>query len=152
MIGIILGAVILSLGIRTVIRTRRQGPPRLDDGFVLLSFVCFVASASVLIAQCRSFFGIEASALDETFVVDRKTLGSLQNKLVQISVFRVLSWTALYSAKGSFLALFHSLVGRVSRAALWYFWFVASITAVCWAFATTERFMLCPSPALQSCS
>lgn len=59
------------------------------------------------------------------------------------TAFLVLTFTAIFAVKFSFLFLFKALIRNVRKIVV-YWWTVAVITGVVWAFGVAEFFLPCP--------
>ena len=86
----------------------------------------------------------EAAATGAGIVIAPSELSSLFDSLPVIDALFCIAWTATFSIKASFLALFRHLIKRVARTLTVYYWCTVALTLLAWGFFECEDFIVCP--------
>lgn len=116
----------------------------LDDAFLCFALICLCAGTGLIVHFYKVMFIDEALATDPTVVIVPSQLLELFNSLTIVDAFFCIMWTATFSVKASFLALFRQLISRVSRKLTIYYWCTVALTLLAWAFFECEDFIVCP--------
>lgn len=125
----ILGAII-----RVAIRLRYQRRLYVDDGFLFFAIICLCVATGLMYEVIPSMYLVEA-------VLTNDPDTSLPSNLFAESLlfqklcdgFLVLTYNTIFAVKFSFLFFFRTLIRRV-HSMLVYWWMVAVLTAVVWAY------------------
>ncbi|KAK3372169.1 hypothetical protein B0H63DRAFT_527027 [Podospora didyma] len=144
-LGVLTGVALICFIARMAIRITYQKRLKLDDAFLILAAACLCAATGILYNVCW-FLYLHSAAL----LVPQLTPFLLTNfyELLELQKrifpFLALIWTTTYAVKGCFLAFMRPLVWHISRGMNWYYWFICGFTAVSWAFAVSDPFIICP--------
>ncbi|MCJ1466210.1 hypothetical protein MMC07_004829 [Pseudocyphellaria aurata] len=137
-------AVIFTVG-RVAIRLRYQKSLAVDDTFLIFALVCLSASMGLLFAFIPSMYMIEALITnDPNAVITTDIFDRITSFRKLSTAFLVLSFTAIFAVKFSFLFLFKALIRNVRKIKI-YWWTVLLTTAAVWVFGVVEFFLPCPS-------
>ena len=98
----------------------------------------------LMISSYKIFFVDEAAETDATIVITLAEISLLFGSLTTIDATFCIIWTAIFSTKASFLALFGQLIKRVSRKLSIYYWCAVILTFLGWVFFECELFIVCP--------
>lgn len=143
-------AVIFTVG-RVAIRLRYQKTLAVDDAFLIFAVVCLCAAVGLLFAFISSMYLIEALITnDPNATITSDIFDQVESFRKLSTAFLVLSFTAIFAVKFSFLFLFKALIRNVRKIKI-YWWTVLVTTAVVWAFGVVEFFLPCPSFGPESC-
>lgn len=115
----------------------------LDDMFFAFALLCLGAGTALMIEFYKVAFLDEAVATNSTVIIQPSQLTSLFNSLTMLDAFFCIMWTATFSIKASFLALFRQLIQRVSKKLRIHFWVTAVLTFLAWAYFECEDFIVC---------
>lgn len=143
-ISVLFGLAVLATFTRFLTRLVSRRRLYLDDLFVLFALVCLCAGTGLMIHSYKIVFVDEAAATTSTFVIVPSQLSSLFGSLTTIDALFCIVWTATFSIKASFLALFGQLIKRVARKLTIYYWCTVTLTFLAWAFFEYEDFIVCP--------
>ena len=114
----------------------------LDDFFIILGFIFLSGSTYLVLHSARSIFMIESVS---TGLINKDLL-RLSDSISFEQAFKCLSWSAIFSGKFSFLALFKVLIRRLSRRLTIYYWVVVGVAIMTWILLTSGIFIVCPRP------
>lgn len=128
---------ILAFTARMVHRLKSRGRLSLEDCVLMFGFACLSAVTGILYRFTRIVFLFEAAARDRpiyyTFTIQDIILLKEASSIVLIgNAGMCFTWTAIYSVKFFFLALFRLLIRRVSTRIRIYFWVVVAVTMLFW--------------------
>ena len=84
------------------------------------------------------------------YVFSAQDIMGFNDIMTVVSSMAILSWTATYAVKFSFLALFKQLISRLSKKINIYSWIIVGFTLLSWAYIVAEPFILCPGFVLSS--
>lgn len=143
-ISVVFGLAVLATFSRFITRIVSRRRVSLDDLFVLFALVCLCAGTGLMINSYKIVFVDEAAATNATVVIAPSQLSSLFASLTTIDALFCIVWTATFSIKASFLALFRQLIRRVARKLTIYYWCTVTLTFLAWGFFECEDFIVCP--------
>lgn len=148
MLGICLLAVTFRIAIRIKLRRRLS----LDDYFLLFGLACLSSATGLAFRLMRTLFLSEVLEADHPVDYVFTVQDILEFKAAMVTIFSlvILSWTATYAVKFSFLALFRHLISRLSKKITVYHWIVTGFTLLSWAYVVVTPFILCPVFGLSS--
>ena len=146
--GIFFTIAILAAIVRTIIRIRLNQRLELDDGFLSLACVCFIATTILLYKMMADIYLFESLVSQPGSVVDPL---EIFQKVVWFensdSAYLFVTWTAIFLVKASFLTFFRRLIDRVGKMVT-YWKVVVSITIVVFGFCACIGFIACPKSGL----
>lgn len=147
-----LGLCLLAVAVRITIRIKLRRRLSLDDYFLLFGLACLFGAAGLALRLMRILFLTEVLETDHpvNYVFTVHDILDFNDSMAVVSSLVVLSWTATYAVKFSFLALFRHLIRRLSKRITIYYWIVAGFTSLSWAYMVVEPFILCPVFGLSS--
>lgn len=147
-----LGVCYLAVAARVAIRIKTRRPLSLDDYFLLFGLACLSGAAGLAFRFTRVFFLSEILITDPSvhYVFTLQDILDLNDSISVYTSFIILSWTAIYAVKLSFLALFRPLISRLSKKITIYYWIIVGFTLLSWAYAVAELFIICPYFGLSS--
>ena len=143
-ISVLFGLAVIATLTRFLTRLLSRGRLYTDDYFVLFALVCLCAGTGLMIHSYRIVFVDEAAATNATVVIAPGQLDLLFGSLGTIDALFCVMWTATFSVKASFLALFRQLIRRVSGRLTIYYWCTVVLTFLAWGFFECEDFIVCP--------
>lgn len=135
---------------RTIIRIHGRQLSS-DDLFLLVAVVCLGASAGLFFRFKNVLYLEEAIALDSTPFLNIVTRLDLPSDFIEevlwlqklTYAFLSVTWSAIFSVKFSFLALFKMLVRRLQCITTYWRW-VVGITAIVYGLSVCDVFIPCP--------
>lgn len=147
-----LGVCILAVAVRIIIRIKWRRQLFLDDYILLFALACLSGAAGLTFRLMRILFLTEVLETDHPvdYVFTFQDILDFDVAMAVVSSLVVLSWTATYAVKFSFLALFKQLISRLSKKITIYFWIIVGFTLLSWAYIVVEPFILCPVFGLSS--
>lgn len=147
-----LGVCILAVAIRIAIRIKWRRQLSLDDYFLLFGLASLSGAAGLAFRLTRILFLTEVLVADHpvNYVFSAQDILEFNVAMAVVSSLVILSWTATYAVKFSFLALFRQLISRLSNKITIYFWIIVGFTLLSWAYVVVEPFILCPVFGLHS--
>lgn len=147
-----LGLCLLAVAFRTAIRIKFRRRLSLDDYFLLFGLACLCGAAGLAFRLMRILFLTEVLETDRpmNYVFTVQNVLDFNIAMAVVSSLVVLSWTATYAVKFSFLALFRHLIRRLPKKITIYYWFVVGFTSLSWVYVVVEPFILCPVFGLSS--
>lgn len=147
-----LGVCILAVAIRIAIRIKWRRQLSLDDYFLLFGLASLSGAAGLAFRLMRVLFLAEVLVADHpvNYVFSAQDILEFNVAMAAVSSLVILSWTATYAVKFSFLALFRQLISRLSKKITIYFWIIVGFTLLSWAYVVVEPFILCPVFGLHS--
>ena len=138
---------------RTVIRVHMNHRLELDDGFLALACVCFVATTILLYKMLPDIYLFEALESEPVSSIPLPEALEVFQKVVWFensdSAYLFVTWTAIFLVKASFLTFFRHLIDRVGRLVT-YWKVVVSITVVVFGFCACIGFIGCPKSGLDA--
>ena len=143
-ISVLFGLAVIATLTRFLTRLLSRGRLYTDDYFVLFALVCLCAGTGLMIHSYRIVFVDEAAATNATVVIAPGQLDLLFGSLGTIDALFCIMWTATFSVKASFLALFRQLIRRVLGRLTIYYWCTVVLTFLAWGFFESEDFIVCP--------
>lgn len=143
-LGTLFAVAVLTVAARVSVRLYTRRRLYLDDCFLIFGLICLSGATGLTLTFVRNMFISEALRLDPTVVVRVDQLLALTNSMAVVDSFLALAWTAIFSVKFCFLALFRLLIRQVSKKLTVYYWCVVGFTVTTWAFLVSEGFILCP--------
>ena len=144
-------AVVFAIG-RIAIRLRYQKSLAVDDAFLIFAVVCLIVALGLLFACTSSMYMLEALITnDPNATIPPDIFDQVEWFRKLSTAFLVLSFTAIFAVKFSFLFLFKALIRNVRKMKI-YWWTVLVTTTAVWAFGVVEFFLPCPSFGPQSCT
>lgn len=147
-----LGVYYLAVAARIAIRIKFRRRLSLDDYFLLFGLACLSGAAGLAFKLMRILFLTEVLETDHPvdYMFTVQDILDFKVAMAVVSSLLVLSWTATYAVKLSFLALFRHLISRLSKKITIYYWIIVGFTLLSWAYAVVEPFILCPVFGLSS--
>ena len=147
-----LGVCLLAVAVRIAIRIRWRRRLFLDDYFLLFGLASLSGAAGLAFRLMRILFLTEVLETDHplNYVFTVHDILEFNVAMAVVSSLVILSWTATYAVKFSFLALFKQLISRLSNKIKIYFWIIVGFTSLSWAYIVVEPFILCPVFGLSS--
>lgn len=147
-----LGVCYLAVAARIAIRIKLRRQLSLDDYLLLFGLACLTGAAGLAFRLMRILFLTEVLETDHPidYVFTLQDILDFDVAMAVVSSLVVLSWTATYAVKLSFLALFRHLISRLSRKITIYYWIIVGFTLLSWAYVVVEPFILCPVFGLSS--
>lgn len=147
-----LGVCLLAVAVRIAIRIKSRRQLSLDDYFLLFGLTCLSGAAGLAFKLMRILFLTEILETDHPvdYVFTVQDILDFKVAMAIVSSLVVLSWTATYAVKFSFLALFRHLIRRLSKKITVYYWIIVGFTLLSWAYMVVEPFILCPVFGLSS--
>lgn len=147
-----LGMCLLAITVRIAIRIKFRRRLSLDDYFLLFGLACLSGATGLAFRLMRILFLTEVLEADHPvdYVFTVQDILDFKLAMAIVSSLVVLSWTATYAVKFSYLALFRHLISRVSKRITVYYWIVTGFTSLSWAYVAVEPFILCPVFGLSS--
>lgn len=142
-IGTLFGIAVLTLSARVITRIYYRRRLYLDDFFLLFGVVCLSGATGLVLNFSRIIFAYEVLTLDPHIVVSIQELSKMKSSLAVTHASDFLTWTTIYCAKFSFIALFRKLIRRTSKRITIYVRFVATCTFVSWMIAASRTFIVC---------
>lgn len=143
---------ILAVAVRIAIRIKWRRQLSLDDYFLLFGLASLSGAAGLAFRLMRILFLTEVLVSENPvdYVFSVQDILEFNVAMAVVSSLVVLSWTATYAVKFSFLALFRKLISRLSKKITIYFWIIVGLTLISWAYIVVEPFILCPVFGLSS--
>lgn len=147
-----LGVCILAVAVRIAIRIKFRLRLFLDDYLLLFGLACLSGAAGLAFKLMRILFLTEILETDHPvdYVFTVQDILGFKIAMAVVSSLVILSWTATYAVKFSFLVLFRHLIKRLSKRITTYYWIVVGFTSLSWAYVVVEPFILCPVFGLSS--
>lgn len=147
-----LGVCYLAVAARIAIRIKLRRLLSLDDYLLLFGLACLSGAAGLAFRLMRILFLTEVLETDHPidYVFTLQDILDFKVAMAVVSSLVVLSWTATYAVKLSFLALFRHLISRLSKKITIYYWVIVGFTLLSWAYVVVEPFILCPVFGLSS--
>jgi hypothetical protein len=140
------GIAMLSVLGRVIMRLRAWRRLGVDDYFLFAGAVLLTAATALLYKMVDQLFLFGAIQRDVS-IISQVNAGELQdiidNSAARTMTIVVLTWTAMFAVKFSFLAFFRQLVANVDKIQH-YYWGIVAFTVVAWAFFVGQAFILCP--------
>lgn len=147
------GIAILSATARTAIRVRINHRLELDDGFLALACVCFVATTILLYKMLPDIYLFEALEYEPESLISLSEAVEAFQKVVWFersdSAYLFVTWSAIFLVKASFLTFFRHLIDRVGRLVT-YWKVVVFITVIVFGFCASIGFIGCPKSGLEA--
>ena len=151
--GIFFGIAILAAIARTVIRLHLNQRLELDDAFLSLACVCFIATTILLYKMLPDIYLFETLETEPGSVAALIPPVEILQKVVWFencdSAYLFVTWTAIFLVKASFLAFFRRLINRVGKMVT-YWKVVVAITIVVFGFCACIGFIGCPKSGLDA--
>lgn len=150
-IGVLYGTAISTAAMRISLRIYSQRRLFLDDAFLFIASAALTAAVPVLYKEIAPLYliqGVASEGLNFVKVSQLHQSGTVTDAEVHLYqvlrfTYEALIWTAIFSVKFSFLALFHQIVDRIHGLVL-HWKFVGVINIVAFAFCVFFSFLECP--------
>lgn len=131
---------------RFAIRLKNHRKPTWDDYFVLCATVCLIIETALVLDCQEELYELEFSPMPAMSLF---TTSRISRFYIKTFIFTCLVWTAIFSIKLSFLALFRGLVWDISRRLKWFYIFVVGLTILTWFLIilqiTLQNTLGCPA-------
>ena len=149
---VLVALAIIGAIIRVAIRLHYQRRLYVDDGFLFFAIICLCVATGLMYEVIPSMYLVEAIltndpniSLPSNFIAEPLLFHKLSDG------FLVLTYNTIFAVKFSFLFFFRVLIRRV-HSMLVYWWMVAVLTAVVWAYGVIGVFLTCPYFDIRSCA
>ena len=142
-------SVVFTIG-RIAIRRHYKRSLAVDDAFLVFAVLCLTVALVLLFHFISSLYLLEALLTGSPSVIIPSDIFEQIARLHKLEMtFTVLSYTAIFAVKFSFLFLFKALIHNVCKMTI-YWWVVVLTTAAGWAFIIVELFLECPVSGRES--
>lgn len=100
------------IGIRVCSRNRIL----LDDGFLIVSFSCLVASTSIFYKRARVIYLVFSLMRGDEVVslIASQDIGDVYNQMNWSFAYMTFLWTAIFMVKFCYFAFFHTLLQQIA--------------------------------------
>ncbi|RAH69472.1 uncharacterized protein BO66DRAFT_471976 [Aspergillus aculeatinus CBS 121060] len=146
-IGVLLGLAFLSFSGRIFIRLFTRRRLYLDDGFLILAFICLCVVTAMLYLRVQIvyiLFGV-LSGDSAAYALAIKHYDKLLEQSKWQLGYITLLWTVVFSVKWCYFAFFYPLLRNVSRKLIWYYRFAIVFSVASWiAIVVGEELIACP--------
>jgi hypothetical protein len=147
-LGILFGLAVVTCMGRMIIRLSSRGRLVLDDGLLIFAVVCLAFSTGIMIKVAPKYYIVQALIRGDPAA---KMIVSTQGGYRKLTAHYnwtfasiVLSWTAIFFVKGSYLALFYPMMSVMSKPVLRFYWAAVAFSAASWfVLAFGSNFILC---------
>ena len=142
-------SVLFTIG-RIAIRRHCKKSLAVDDAFLVFAVLCLTVALVLLCHFISSLYLLEALLTRSPNVIIPSDIVEHIARLHRLEMtFTVLSYTAIFAVKFSFLFLFKALIHNVCKMTI-YWWVVFLTTAAGWAFTIVELVLECPISGRES--
>ncbi|MCJ1362616.1 hypothetical protein MMC16_001721 [Acarospora aff. strigata] len=152
-VGLTFGISILSVVVRIAIRLQSQKRLQLDDYLLIFAFICLTAATVLLYIGTSVIYFIEEVTLNGIGATQAVGMAVFLQRLVYYQkinwAYLALSWTTIFFVKFAFLSFFRPLVDRLPSMHM-YWRIVVGFTALVFAFAVCDAFIVCPQLGLEA--
>ena len=126
---------------RTVIRVRLGQRLEIDDGLLFLAFICLTASTVLLYITISDIYLLEHLVTDPASALSHNdSLRKIDWLRDIVIAYEVLSQSAMFAIRFSFLSFFRRLIDRLGR--IIYYWRVTVfVTAAIFSFTASSEFI-----------
>ncbi|KAL5390447.1 hypothetical protein PMIN02_006982 [Paraphaeosphaeria minitans] len=146
-LGILFGLAMIACMGRMIIRLSSSGRLALDDGLLVFALFCLAFSTAIAYKIAPNYYIVQALVRGDPAA---KIIASTQGYRKLTAHYNwtfaniVLSWTAIFFVKGSYLALFYPMMSVMSKHVLWFYWAAVAFSAASWfVLAFGSNFILC---------
>ncbi|KAI9824019.1 MAG: hypothetical protein M1826_007552 [Phylliscum demangeonii] len=149
MSGLLFGLAMIAATARFVVRVRLQRRLLLEDIILLFACALLIAGSGLLYHDMEMVYLQEALVASSRPDFDRLPKDWLRKTILNqktVWAYLVLSSSAIFAVKFTFLSFFRALVDRQQKM-LRYWWVVVVITALAWGACATYPFYDCPRSA-----
>ena len=140
--------------VRIAIRLQSQKRLQLDDYLLIFAFICLTAATVLLYIGTSVIYFIEEVTLNGIGATQAVGMAVFLQRLVYYQkinwAYLALSWTTIFFVKFAFLSFFRPLVDRLPSMHM-YWRIVVGFTALVFAFAVCDAFIVCPQLGLEAC-
>lgn len=144
-LGVLTGVALVCFIGRIYIRVRFHKRLLLDDAFLVFAACCLCAGTGLLLdIAWFVYMHTAASQIPELLPYLLANYQSLLNTHVKVFPLTALQWTAIFAVKACFLVFMRPLVWHISKGVNRYYWFVVWFSGICWAFAVSDAYIICP--------
>lgn len=137
---------------RIAIRLHYQKRLYVDDGFLFFAIICLCAATGLMYEVIPSMYLVEAILTNDPDTSLPSNVFAQSLLFIKLADgFLVLTYNTIFAVKFSFLFFFRILIRRV-HTMLVYWWVVAVLTAVIWAYGVIGLFAQCPHLDIRACA
>ena len=123
-----------------------------DDGFFFFAIICLCVGTGIMYKIIPSMYLVEAILTNDPNIYLPSDFIAQSLSFHKLGIaFLVLTYNAIFAVKYSFLFFFRALIRRVHKM-LVYWWTVAVLTAVVWAYGLIGLFATCPHFDFRACA
>ncbi|KAI1808639.1 hypothetical protein F4811DRAFT_569446 [Daldinia bambusicola] len=145
-VGVIFAIATMSVFARAAIRVKTRRRIFVDDYLLFIAAAFLVGSTGLIYYICDWLYLATALQNDPSIVsylATQVVLDSTNTYTQNYDMFLIISWTAVFFAKFSFLAFFKQLIRKVHNI-YYFYWAVVALTVVSWLFVASAPFIVCP--------
>ncbi|KAI1123773.1 hypothetical protein F5Y10DRAFT_269780 [Nemania abortiva] len=142
-LSVLLGAAVLSVVTRLVVRVFGRVPWRIDDGLVVTAAALLISGFATCLHNLDNIYLIEAINKGVVFPF-QEDLPKLLSILTWSTITASIGWTSVYLVKFAFLCFFHTLIQGMPRRITVLFWSTVGLSIIFWIYTILNPIIICP--------
>ncbi|KAI1074019.1 hypothetical protein F5B20DRAFT_565233 [Whalleya microplaca] len=145
-IGFLFGFASLAFFGRIVIRLWSRRRIFLDDGFLIVSFICLVGSTAIFYKRARFIYLIFALMRGDevALLIASQEIADIYDQTNWSFAYMTFLWTCIFMVKFCYFAFFHTLIQSMPKALIRYYWTAVVVTVAAWIYLPLQQLIVCP--------
>ncbi|KAK7932038.1 hypothetical protein PG985_002750 [Apiospora marii] len=131
---------------RITIRVWSRRRTYLDDGLLILGYLCLVLATAIFYKRARIIYLIFSLMRGDKDVVliASQEIDDVFNQTYWSFCYMTFIWTTIYTVKLCYFAFFRTLLSRMPRPLIRYYWVCVIFTITAWLFCILQQLISCP--------
>ncbi|KAK8053074.1 hypothetical protein PG996_012375 [Apiospora saccharicola] len=131
---------------RITIRVWSRRRIYLDDGLLILGYICLVLETAIFYKRARMIYLVFSLMRREEVVslIATQEIQDVYNQMYWSFCYITFIWTTIYAVKLCYFAFFRTLLSRMPKPLIRYYWVCVAFTIIAWAFCVLQQLINCP--------